>query len=259
MPDLTTRLLAVLVFLAAAPVAWADTPVARASLPASPPPVIHSIRPNSPTVSKYGKLELTIDLSATFDNPFDPDQISVDAQFDGPGGARYHVSGFYWQDFARPAPDSSDEQLTEVGPPQWKVRFAPPRAGDWTATVSVKDRTGSATSRPANFHVTQSSDRGFLRVCSANRQYLAFDDDTPYFPVGRNMASGRGGAAVYARQFADLSAEGGNWARVWMAPWMGEIELMPRDDAEAAKQSLEADDAGISRSRRLQHAHCLAA
>ena len=42
-------------------------------------PNIRKVTASSPQAVQYGKLELTVDLAATYENPFDPDQVRLDA------------------------------------------------------------------------------------------------------------------------------------------------------------------------------------
>src|SRR3954447_18100883 len=75
-------------------------------------------------VKRYEKLELRVDLRATFDNPFDPDQVDLWAEFTGPSGKVWKIWGFY--------NPSSSMAL-------WMVRFTPDEEGPWSALVRVRD------------------------------------------------------------------------------------------------------------------------
>ena len=46
----------------------------------------------------FERLELTFTLNGTFDNPFDPRQIRVDASFRPPNGETLTVSAFPYQE-----------------------------------------------------------------------------------------------------------------------------------------------------------------
>ena len=54
------------------------------------PPSILSVRADSREVGLYEKLELRIDVDATFTNPFDPDEIDLRAEFTSPSGKKYN-------------------------------------------------------------------------------------------------------------------------------------------------------------------------
>jgi hypothetical protein len=53
---------------------------------AAEPPSILSVRADSGKVGLYEKFELRIDLEAAYNNPFDPDQIDLIAEFTSPSG-----------------------------------------------------------------------------------------------------------------------------------------------------------------------------
>ena len=84
-------------------------------------PNISSVTKNSDTVGKYAKLELTVNLTTVYANPYDPDQIDLSATFTAPSGATWKINGFYGVD----ASNNSS----------WKIRFAPDETGAWSYTV----------------------------------------------------------------------------------------------------------------------------
>jgi hypothetical protein len=92
-------------------------------------------------VPRYEKLELRIELQATFQNPYDPDQLDLWTEFTAPSGKVWKIWGFY-------NPTSSTAL--------WMVRFAPTETGPWQYVVKVKDSEGTAESRPASFTVSDS-------------------------------------------------------------------------------------------------------
>jgi len=81
------RLVAILMILAGATIVRA----------ADDGPSILSVRPGPParagakTIGLYEKLELCIDLKATYTNPFDPEQIDLWAEFTAPSGKPWRI------------------------------------------------------------------------------------------------------------------------------------------------------------------------
>ncbi len=152
------------------------------------------------TLTTYKPLELTLQISNTPKNPFLTD-VAPTVTFIAPSGHKTSVQAFWSQDF--------DPQLNAVGKPGYRVRFTPTEAGIWT------------TDRGLRFEVKKGGTHGFLRVAD-NPRYLAFDDGTPFFGVGLNLAwatSVETTLADYERWFDALAASGGNVARFWFAPW----------------------------------------
>ena len=54
--------------------------------PARQPLAIHSVTPDATRLPQYARLELHVELGATYDNPFDPDDVRLDAVFTAPSG-----------------------------------------------------------------------------------------------------------------------------------------------------------------------------
>lgn len=183
------------------------------------PLALRSVTPSATVVDRYAKLELTLDLSATYDNPFDPEDIDVTAEFRGPDGTTLRVPGFFYQAFSGIRFGGND-YLTPQGPPGWRVRFAPNVPGPWSAVVTVRDRSGQVTSAPVSFECSAAAtarDPGFIRRVPDNPYYLQFDNGQPYFAVGENICWGP--TERYAEWFKSLGNAGGNYTRIWLVRW----------------------------------------
>lgn len=132
-------------------------------------PNISSVTKNSDTVGKYAKLELTVNLTTVYANPYDPDQIDLSATFTAPSGATWKINGFYGVD----ASNNSS----------WKIRFAPDETGAWSYTVQATDPTETTPGISGSFLCSASGNHGWIRVAS-NSRYLCLDDGTSYYGVG---------------------------------------------------------------------------
>jgi hypothetical protein len=51
-------------------------------------------------MANYALLELTVDLEARYDNPYDAREVRLEGVFTGPDGSTWNVPGFW--DMARP-------------------------------------------------------------------------------------------------------------------------------------------------------------
>ncbi|MBN1506319.1 MAG: DUF5060 domain-containing protein [Sedimentisphaerales bacterium] len=131
-------------------------------------PAIRSAQPESRTIGLYEKFELRIDLDATHENPYDPEQVDVQAEFTAPSGKKQTMWGFY--------NPSGWSRL-------WMVRFSPTEKGTWSYIVKVTDRQGSAQGRSGTFTVTDSPHHGFVSI-APNQRYLKYDDGTSFYGVG---------------------------------------------------------------------------
>lgn len=203
MPRFRIFLCAIFALVGGAPALAAPVVTVR-SLPAARP-------------ETYGRTELVVDLDRTYENPFDPDEIAVDATFTGPGNRTLRVPGFWFQSYRRETAEEGAEKLVAEGAPGWRVRFCPPAPGGWRVTVAAKDPTGTGTSAPLSFTVAASKNPGFVRRSPNNSRYFQLDSGAPYFLIGENVCwSGRGGLRDYETWFSKLGAAGGNFARIWM-------------------------------------------
>ena len=88
--------------------------VAAVTRVAGAQPSIQSVRAHTRSVGLYEKFELSIDLNASYDNPFDAKQIDLRAEFTAPSGKQQTIWGFY-----NPTSWAS----------LWMVRFSPNHAG----------------------------------------------------------------------------------------------------------------------------------
>lgn len=91
--------------------------------------------------------------------------------------------------------------------------------------INAVDGTGSDTEPAKQFTVNPSFKKGFIRVSQSDKRYFVYDDGSPYFAIGENVCwSGSGRTFNYDAWLTNLAANGGNFIRVWNAPWHTEIE-----------------------------------
>ena len=63
-------------------------------------PVFNSVTPNATSIAKYDKFELTIDLTASYTNPYNYDDISTQCIFTSPANKKDTVDGFYMENYS---------------------------------------------------------------------------------------------------------------------------------------------------------------
>ncbi|GIK65821.1 MAG: hypothetical protein BroJett018_36150 [Chloroflexota bacterium] len=207
-----------------------DTPIESTPIPTEEAPVvsdgasevraIQSVTPLVSEIGLYEKFELEIALDATFTNPYDPTDILVEAQFEAPSGREITIPAFYYRDFTE---DTGQPIATNNF--AWRVRFTPQEIGEYRYQVMASTVSSSIQSEAGTFVASESSLPGFIRVDSRNPRYFAFDDGSPYFPVGLDVAWSNGDTITdYTTWLDALQASGGNFIRLWMAPWNMTIE-----------------------------------
>jgi hypothetical protein len=221
-----------------------------------PPPAargscaINHIAASASVVGRYGRFELSVDLSASYDSPYDPEQIDLEAKFTTPSGGSVVVPGFYYQAYRRMGPDPDSPILEPVGKPCWKVRFAPSKIGRYRCVVALRNRFAGrdrrCVSAPVIFRCVRSASAGSIRVAPAARggaRYFAFDSGAPFYPVGQNIQNDW----VVYRHTRLLADGGANCARVWMFCHWTWLEWTPRhvDWAGPGHWLRELDGAGV--------------
>lgn len=136
------------------------------------------------TVGKYEKFQVTFPITTTAANPYLPYElgapsesgVSVDMLVTDPDGKTVTVPCFYYQPV--------DENLSPVGAPDWRCRFAPGSAGNWHYRVRMIDSNGVSESAPDSFSVTPSNRHGFVHVSSTDPSTFEFSDGTSFaFPL----------------------------------------------------------------------------
>jgi len=215
-------------------------------LPREPLRVLN-LRENAPEVGRYERFELTFDINRHITNPFDPDQIKIDATFLDPKGKPIAIPAFYYQDHVRRIKNNREE-LVPVGPGTWKVRFAPVAEGPHAYYLTVQYAGERQKGRPEperlvtgrrSFVCTPSKSKGFIRVCKKDPNYFAFDNGEWFYPIGHNVHSPSDdtpraaaiqhalGATImpdhgtfnYDYLFKKMADHGENFAEVWMCSW----------------------------------------
>lgn len=191
---------------------------------------LRSATPNATHLVRYGRLEITLDLSASYENPFDPEEIDVYALLTSPRGKITRISGFLDQAFTRSL-EGDHEVLTPAGQPFWRIRFTPNEAGRWRYRTYARDKTGLASLPAAAFEVANSRHHGFIGRSKKNPAVFSYSDERPYFAVGENLCwggwDGKRGTYDYDTWLGSLGKAGANWIRVWMSSWNCGLEWTP--------------------------------
>ena len=153
---------------------------------------------NGPQVRGSGWLEWRL---VTTQGGFDPAQFDIGCDFTGTQGEALSVTAFW---------DGK----------HWVMRLLPPATGTWHAAPR-------GLGQPFTFKVDKVVARQHIGIDPQDPRYFAFDDGSPFVPIGLNIcwASSRDTTlAEYRRWFQRLADSGGNFARLWMASWSFGIE-----------------------------------
>ncbi len=206
------------------------------------PPTIGMVRQNRQLLPQFEKFEITCRLPDRYVDPFDPEVVSLQAEFVSPGGQTNRVDGFYTRDFYRKKL-ASEEYALPQGVPYWQVRFAPREVGVYHFTLRVQDANGETTWGPGQFESGPAQQPGFIRVARSDPRYFEFEDGSPFFLIGHNIRSPydqravrqfpwvqrwKEGSSAYSRYFKDMAAHGENLAEIWSAAWSLGLEWSPQ-------------------------------
>jgi len=199
---------------------------------------------NKTVLNKYEMFELTIPLSATYDNPFrasatnetfvDGNQtqsgygITLDAYIQLPlkdGVSKtIKVPGFYNVDYKTPMadnPNNTNNTFAVNSGWRWNIRYAGSEAGTYKYYLKVVDKNGS-TCYPTNCSPSSSTQflvgstpdpktpHGFVRKSTKNPGFFEYDDGTPFVQIGSQMD------AFDIYKYPTLAANGFNFSRTWL-------------------------------------------
>lgn len=168
------------------------------------PPKIIAINQRNDTVGIYEKFEISLELKCEFVNPFDPDDIDIQALFTSPSGKKWKIPGFYY--FSRST--------------LWKVRFSPNEPGKWDYSVTIRDKNGEVISNAKSFVAIKSSKKGPIQVAS-NKRYLQHSDGSQFFGVGLWYNDGYEGfksGRVEPEELDNLKSLGVNFIGTFITP-----------------------------------------
>lgn len=177
---------------------------------------------SSEKVGRYEKVEFLIRVDTRYRNPFDPEEVDLCVELDGPGGERIGLPAFYCQQYQRQRMERGRGQATwmyPAGEPVWKARFAPMHVGSYRAVAILKDGGGTRRSPSVPFECTPSGGKGFVRVSKKDPRFFELSNGEPFFPIGQNLAFiGEGQYVNLAKAeeiFDSLSRNGANYLRIW--------------------------------------------
>lgn len=205
----------------------------------------------------WQRFEATIDAPLTSNNPFDPAQADLTAEFVAPSGETLRTPAFVTRDYTRALSDGY-ESITPQGELYWKVRFTPTEAGAWRWRWTLLSPDGEQSGDWQDFTVGSQpaeGSRGFLRRSPDDDRYLRFDDGAPYFAVGENVGwYDDRGTFAYDAWFQRLADAGANYVRLWMPSWAFGIEWLERDENGAVTaNTLGNYEARLDRAWQLDY------
>lgn len=173
-------------------------------------------------IVRWAPLEFDLQIPFEVQNPFDPDEVSVQLRIQCPSGRVVALLGFYCQDYARKLVEVEGkhyEHLDPDGDGAWRARYTPTEVG--VHQYFVRARCGEQTQQSPvqQFDVAAGDERGLVRA-DAGKRYLRFDNGEPFFAIGHNLCwSGNRGTFDYDDWLAKMQQSGENCTRLWLGPF----------------------------------------
>lgn len=155
---------------------------------------------NTNLPAQYGKLEVSFNLTTNYDNPFDPEEVDVQAVVVRPDGQIEAMPGFYRSDMS----------------PNWAVRYSPRQLGEHAVMLTVSDSSGYAETGFYAFEAVEPdpASRGFLGI-SGDRFGDSYGNQLTL--LGTNFAWGAPDEIKAA--MPEYRDSGMNLMRIWLSCW----------------------------------------
>jgi hypothetical protein len=189
------------------------TPITAQAVIVSPPVFKQT------SYNRYDKAEATFVINALYSNNYDPAIVAADAEITKPSGATVSFPCFYYVPCTFAAQSATYWEATEkTAEATWMLRFAPDETGTYSVRIKVVENNNLISySQPSTFRVNAGSNKGFIRLNAANKQFMNFDNGTPYYPVGTNVAwNDQRLTQYFADFFAQIPTNGMTWTRYWL-------------------------------------------
>jgi hypothetical protein len=166
-----------------------------------------SVTPASDNIKKFETLYIDIGLTHPFENPYDPEDIRVDAVISTPDGDTLTLPCFY--------------KYGKSGKSEWEARFTAMQAGTHSYHIQAVSRHGTSKSQEFYVSVKESDDDGFLRLDKNSLYNFVFDSGKRFRGVGLNIGweLESDWKYPYETYIDTLEKVGANFFRTWMCSW----------------------------------------
>ncbi|HER10199.1 MAG TPA: PKD domain-containing protein [Bacteroides sp.] len=167
----------------------------------------------TPVPETHRKIEAIFHSRLPYVNPYDPDEVKVDAVVMYPDGDSALVPCF----FHVPARYDQGDWITDPGQQSWMVRFTTEQQGTHGLSLLLEDAGGIWRSEIYSVEVGAGTATGIVREDTANRQYFRHASGEPCYPLGINI--GWNNMENYSTIIRNLSDGRANMFRYWHTPF----------------------------------------
>lgn len=174
-------------------------------------------------------------------NPYQEQDIKIDATFTSPSGLTYYRPAYYYQEyelslisgsFSGSDPITFPDELTgldnakKTGDPFFRFSIRPKEVGKYTYIVDITINGEFVKSISGEFHVVDTAESssylGKIEIDESNNTYFKYENGGSYIPVGMNNAwytSSYRKSYDYDVWFSHMKESGMNYTRIWLASW----------------------------------------
>ncbi|SCC49215.1 protein of unknown function [Chitinophaga costaii] len=174
------------------------------ALPLHATVIINKAQPLTPVITQYQKAEWNITLTATYNNPYDQRQVSLDMLLKSPSGKPLLLPCYY---------DAVQQT--------WKARFTPQESGTYQYHFHLQAGQEDTSNADQRFTAQASNSQGFLH--KHDLWTFQYDNGDLFRGIGENIAwESRDFEAdkwTYQYLLPKLAQNGGNFFRTWMCYW----------------------------------------
>ncbi len=157
-------------------------------------------------VERYQSISSQLEVFQEITNPYNPDEIQIEAILETPSQKELIVPCFYF----KPGENISF----------WQFRYTPTEIGTYQIYFAINSKGQNQKTKSFSFKVTPSSRPGFIRMNPTSYSTFRFDSGKPLRLIGENVCW----ADNYEYFFKKLQENGLNFARIWMCPWNFPLE-----------------------------------
>lgn len=181
-------------------------------------------------VGKYKKMELSLKLEESIRieitkflktnseglNPFNPEDISLEAEFISPTKKKKIIYGFYYEDYNRSGESWRSRNIAT----NWRVRFSPNEIGEWSFSIKLKVKNEVYDSKRIGFKCVPSNKKGRIIVKKDSRYFHLSETGEPFFTIGHNITHSAyykvtpKRADLHKKWLTELAENGGNFYRL---------------------------------------------
>ena len=166
-----------------------------------------SVDQSTDILALYDKITMNIDLKRPFINPFDKDDIKVDALLFTPQKNILTLPCFYTEG------DSTESQ--------WQARFTPVETGKYTYVIRAISKVDTLLTSENDFTVTESDKNGFLQINPDSYYTFKYSSGKTFRGVGMNLGweLQSDWKHTYEEYMDKLEENKANFFRTWMCTW----------------------------------------